>query len=649
MMSLFGELASVMRRVRGGRVDAALLSSLYENLVFSQFAILPIALVLAVYAANAVDKGLLIYWLIYVVTVAVVRLLSGLLFNRRMSRGYLNGASIWHAAHYLGVVLGGLGWAAASYVFLTTDQLDLQVLIVGIIAGVSAMSVPTLSASLLSVATFLVLSIGPLAAHYLVVDDARQGLGILLVFFIIMLMLMSLRSHISLRKGIQARLEKETLLGDMREHTRKLEEQRDLDEAERAMALTVFGSIMPLEKLDLPNIAWHLSSHSAFNGDMLLIEQRPDGSQNILLGDFTGHGLAASLGAIPVADIFRSMSQKGFSVECIVSEINNKIYHQLPDNLFLAGCLAELDGTRSRLRIWNAGLPSVYVLDGRDGTIRTRIDSLSPPLGILGENLLDERPLVIRMEAGDQLFMATDGVIEQRNKSGEQYGERRLETVLNQVKSIKDVAKALQHDLLKYCDGAAQGDDVTFVIAQTERQTVQKTAAVSSLDEHQPVASHWALTLKLEADALATFNPVPVLSHVIKEFNAENQSIEHADLVLGELYKNALDHGVLQLDSQLKQTPEGYVEYYALRDQLLGDLKTGEVEIRLANAVEKDGGSITLTVSDSGEGFDVERVFTRAGEGNDSAHGRGVALVRSLCESVEFIGNGSQVKAEYRW
>lgn len=644
--ALLHEWRWVMKGGSVDRVDRELLASLYENLILSQLAVIPVSLVLAFYHQGAAGSDFV--WLAYVIIVAVTRLVIGLRYKEWARDDHNNGHLLWWRLFYLGVVLGGLGWGAAGIIFFAPGQIDHQILLIGVIAGITAGSVPALSGSFLASVIFLLLSVSPLSVNYLRMGDAEQGMGLLMIFYLAMLFAISYRSHLALRHEIRLRHENERLFSEMRQHTEELEEQRARSEAEQEMALSVFSSIMPLEKLHLPNIAMHLSSHSAFNGDILLIEQRPDGTQNILLGDFTGHGLAASLGAIPVADIFRSMSQKGFSIEAIVSEINSKIHIQLPENLFMASCIAELDGTRSRLRIWNAGLPSVYVLNGHDGAIKRRVESLSPPLGIVGSETLNERPLVLKLGDKDQLFMATDGVIEQRNQAGEQFGEARLEAVLNTANGIDDVAETLQQELLDFCEGAAQGDDVTFVVARTEKQALQEAASSAGKAEAMP--SHWDLTVTLSADALRNFNPVPVLSHLIKEFNGHNPAIEHADLVIGELYKNALDHGVLCLDSTMKQTPDGYVEYYALRDRLLADIEEGQVAIQLVNAAEGEGGRISVSVTDTGAGFDhVQVVMQGEGVSDDATHGRGLVLVKSLCETVEFYGSGNRVRADYRW
>ena len=55
-----------------------------------------------------------------------------------------------------------------------------------------------------------------------------------------------------------------------------------------------------------------LSPVSIFNGDLLLATRTPSGSLYVMLGDFTGHGLPAAVGAIPVAEVFMGWQRKDF-------------------------------------------------------------------------------------------------------------------------------------------------------------------------------------------------------------------------------------------------------------------------------------------------------------------------------------------------
>ena len=47
-----------------------------------------------------------------------------------------------------------------------------------------------------------------------------------------------------------------------------------------------------------------MSPMALFNGDVLLADISPTGSLMVLLGDFTGHGLPAAIGSMPLASIF---------------------------------------------------------------------------------------------------------------------------------------------------------------------------------------------------------------------------------------------------------------------------------------------------------------------------------------------------------
>ena len=63
---------------------------------------------------------------------------------------------------------------------------------------------------------------------------------------------------------------------------------------------------------------------------------------------------------------------------------------------------------------------------------------------------------------------------------------------------------------------------------------------------------------------------------------------ERIYMVLAELFFNALDHGLLKLDSRLKETPQGFGEYYSQRTKRLADLQEGRIEIKLSHKKRTD-------------------------------------------------------------
>ena len=118
--------------------------------------------------------------------------------------------------------------------------------------------------------------------------------------------------------------------------------------------------------------------------------------------------------------------------------------------------------------------------------------------------------------------------------------------------------------------------------------------------------------------------------------------------VLAELFSNALDHGVLNLQSALKTSANGFAEYYFQRDQLLAELEDGYINISLSHQPSNDGGILTIRVEDSGIGFDYKQHAKDLAE-NKSLCGRGEGLLKKLCKRYKYSGKGNIITAEYHW
>ncbi len=123
-------------------------------------------------------------------------------------------------------------------------------------------------------------------------------------------------------------------------------------------------------------------SAAIFSGDLVLSARNARGGLHILLADFTGHGLSAAIGVLPVAEMFSVMTEKGFDPEAILENINNKLYTLLPTGMFMAACMLDIDNESGGARVWNSGMPDVYLLDNQTNGIKRRIRSAHIPLGI---------------------------------------------------------------------------------------------------------------------------------------------------------------------------------------------------------------------------------------------------------------------------
>ena len=121
-------------------------------------------------------------------------------------------------------------------------------------------------------------------------------------------------------------------------------------------------------------------------------------------------------------------------------------------------------------------------------------------------------------------------------------------------------------------------------------------------------------------------------------------------LILSEFFNNALDHGLLRLDSRLKSGPDGMGAYLEARAESLSALQAGEIEIRVDMAESPAGPQLRIRCRDTGPGFDhASRIAAGdLGDGESPSEfqfGRGLALVGNMCREVRFNPAGNEVDA----
>lgn len=217
--------------------------------------------------------------------------------------------------------------------------------------------------------------------------------------------------------------------------------------------------------LDLPGVRHLTSPLDFFNGDVALAATTPSGELRWMLGDFTGHGLSAAVGTIPVASTFYATCRKGVSLVESIETINDLLKGLLPAGLFCAGALLGLDPHRGELLVWNGGLPAVIVRSPRDGSVRLH-SSQSLPLGLVASRELDVKFTMLAVDSADEIFVYTDGLTEAQNPAGELYGQDRVAATLATPGQPGDGFDRLVDDLKSF-RGTTRADDDVSLIAVT--------------------------------------------------------------------------------------------------------------------------------------------------------------------------------------
>jgi len=434
------------------------------------------------------------------------------------------------------------------------------------------------------------------------------------------------------------------------------EQQKDAELAEQLMSGVIEARNFALDQVGIVKQAAAL-----FSGDIQLTALCPNGNINVMLGDFTGHGLRSSIGAIPLAETFRAMTRKGFSLVEIITQINKQLYGLLPADLFLGAAFVTISEHEKSAYIFNAGLPDVYILSN-DGEIKHKISSSHPPMGVLPNLIPNTQLLVVAVDSTDRIELISDGIVEARNEEGEMFEFERFEqSIINGVRA-KNVSETVLKDVMDFCHNMPQEDDISLIdIPCSNWGGTQNTTAEPSevkveekgyQEEYEDnVPSAWTWQLILTGSRLNKVNPIPMALNQITEIEGDSVHWQNLYTILTELFVNALDHGVLDLSSDLKSSAEGFVLYFNERESRLSSLTGGFVDIRLSYYPIESGGRVKITIKDSGKGFNVEeyREGLQEQENSQELSGRGIFLLEQLCESLTYNNNGTMVEASYVW
>ncbi|MCC2615201.1 fused response regulator/phosphatase [Aestuariibacter halophilus] len=409
------------------------------------------------------------------------------------------------------------------------------------------------------------------------------------------------------------------------EQNRELTYFRNGVEREHAIVEHIFANALSLDPTVTRFIDYRLAPASSFNGDLLLAEPSPSGGLYVLMGDFTGHGLASAIGALPVARAFQAMASKGVPVGEMASTINHTLLPLLPDDMFFAAVILEINQQGNQITLWNGGMPDVLLIEP-SGRVKRRFESQHMALGILSVSEFADDVSFCEAQTGDRLLGYSDGVVESVNQADRMLGEEALIGWLSRQPDLS--VQALSERLESFRGEAEQQDDITLL-------SIPLAPIEGLRREQQSAVTPFQVSVVLNARELKSIDPIQdIVRMVVSQLGMERIRSD-LSTVLSELFNNALDHGVLKLSSGLKQTTDGFFAYFEQRMQRLEELVVGQVTIDVI--FNPDARELRLVVFDSGDGFDWQSLHAQS---DSQTFGRGVPLIREICQSLEYSHGG---------
>ncbi|MFA7239499.1 MAG: SpoIIE family protein phosphatase [Sulfuricellaceae bacterium] len=432
------------------------------------------------------------------------------------------------------------------------------------------------------------------------------------------------------------------------ENADQLARYREENEREQRLAQHLLAKIIHNEAINNPLIRHWLMPAANFSGDIIAVAATPGDVLHFILADGTGHGLSAAINAMPVTEVFYGMSEKGFSISSIAQELNRKVKQLLPTERFVAAILVSVDLAQRAIRIWNGGAPATLFVSA-EGQILHRWQPGHPPLGILDNDDFDPKTEVFSWREAGQLILCSDGVAEAESEAGEHFGSERIVQALSRT-GFDQQFEGLKSAVIDFLGGHAGLDDVSLIGIHCPMdfagETVMQEHGEKDFDFHLS-PGRWKISITLGASELKSLDVLPLLISWLGQIKLTQKQCREMYLIITELYNNALDHGVLGLDSSLKSLEDGFDRFLTLREERLNNLLDACVEIELLRQRRNGAEYLQLRLKDSGNGFDASPILSCNLAVHNGFAGRGVALVRTLCEKLEYLGNGNEVVALY--
>jgi serine phosphatase RsbU (regulator of sigma subunit)/anti-sigma regulatory factor (Ser/Thr protein kinase) len=416
-------------------------------------------------------------------------------------------------------------------------------------------------------------------------------------------------------------------------------------EEERRIAKHLIDRLNSASQAPAGRVAHRTLPARYFSGDLVAVARTPGDVLYVLLADSTGHGLSAALGVLPVVQPFYAMSAKGFGIGSIAREMNAKVGATLPTGRFVAAAIASIDPWMGVVSVWNGGIPACHVIDSAGQSAR-RFASRQPPLGILDDAQFDASLESFHFDHDCQLILASDGLLEAENADGQAFQEEQLLEVLgNALPSVRlRTLSAALHGHLGYDQ---PDDDISIVVAEC-RRTLSPAAALAWRGgvAGAPRLDGTRLQLCLSAAEIRRADVVPALCNVLGELGVGIGNTAKIFIVLSELYNNAVDHGLLELESSLKSGPDGFDSYDAVRRERLQRLEHGTIDIDVRCITREGRPFLKIRVRDSGPGFAYEPYLSIPLDNLEATqqHGRGIGLLRSCCSAVEYKDAGREAE-----
>ncbi len=211
--------------------------------------------------------------------------------------------------------------------------------------------------------------------------------------------------------------------------------------------------------------AFSYATANTIGGDYYDFLSVPDGRTAVVIGDASGHGMAAGI-LMAIANAALKLAIDVDPNPTAVAELMNRVLYRTGGSRdFMTMFYGVLDPRDGRLEYICVGHP--YPLIRRASGQLSQLGSASLPLGI--RSSIEPTPGITTLSPGDLLVMVTDGIPEAVDAGGETFGFERLESLVADGGTADEVHRRIGSALSRFTSGTTPHDDWSLVAIRRDR------------------------------------------------------------------------------------------------------------------------------------------------------------------------------------
>lgn len=238
-------------------------------------------------------------------------------------------------------------------------------------------------------------------------------------------------------------------------------------EADLDAARSLQTALLPKEDPQIPGLQIGIGFRPAheISGDVFDFFEHSDDHAIISIGDVSGKSAAAALYGAMVTGLLRTLAPRRRSPAALMQTLNESLMERKVEGRYLTLVVSQWQPSSGLLTITNAAAIPPMICRGRQ-IIVPPLEGF--PLGLFADRKYDEFPF--QTEPGDVILFYSDGIADQHNPAGLEYGLLRLAPLLRKVRKLpaQQIVDAIFADFDKFRAGHKIFDDQTVVVLKVQ-------------------------------------------------------------------------------------------------------------------------------------------------------------------------------------